>query len=132
LHEAPEGTDPAHETTTATASVANAAPGRAHPFMPGSLVRLAQSRSGIRRFMEMNGRPHGLKGHAAARLVGQSGRIWFSILQRRVLRYGSFESVTALAHDVLGFIRHWNRAEVHPFRWTFAGRFVDAPDPIAA
>jgi transposase len=58
--------------------------------------------------------------------------IWFSILQRRVLRYGSFESVTALAHDVLGFIRHWNRAEARPFRWTFAGRFVDARAPVAA
>lgn len=53
--------------------------------------------------------------------------IWFSILQRRILRYGSFESVTALAQDVLGFVRHWNRAEAQPFRWTFAGRFVDTP-----
>jgi transposase len=58
--------------------------------------------------------------------------IWFSILQRRVLRYGSFDSVTALARDVLGFIRHWNRAEAHPFRWTFAGRFVDAPARLDA
>jgi hypothetical protein len=58
--------------------------------------------------------------------------IWFSILQRRVLRYGSFESVTALARDVLGFIRHWNRSEARPFRWTFAGRFVHTPVRLAA
>ena len=58
--------------------------------------------------------------------------IWVSILQRRVLRYGSFESVTALAHDVLGFVRHWNRAEARPFCWTFAGRFVDTPVRLAA
>jgi transposase len=58
--------------------------------------------------------------------------IWFSILQRRILRYGSFESVTALAQDVLGFVRHWNRAEARPFRWTFTGRFVDAPTRPAA
>ena len=58
--------------------------------------------------------------------------IWFSILQRRVLRYGSFESVAALAHDVVGFVRHWNRAEARPFRWTFAGRFVDTPVRLAA
>jgi transposase len=58
--------------------------------------------------------------------------IWFSILHRRVLRYGSFESLTALAHDVLGFVRHWNRAEARPFRWTFSGRFVDAPLRLAA
>lgn len=58
--------------------------------------------------------------------------IWFSVLQRRVLRYGSFESVPALARDVLGFIRHWNRAEARPFRWTFSGKFVDAPTRRAA
>jgi hypothetical protein len=58
--------------------------------------------------------------------------IWFSILQRRVLRYGSFESVTALTRDVVGFIRHWNRAEARPFRWTFNGRFVNAPVHLTA
>jgi hypothetical protein len=58
--------------------------------------------------------------------------IWFSILQRRILRYGSFESVSALAHDVLGFTRHWNRTEARPFRWTFTGRFVDTPVRLAA
>jgi DDE superfamily endonuclease/Homeodomain-like domain len=58
--------------------------------------------------------------------------IWFSILQRRILRYGSFESVPALAHDVLGFTRHWNRSEARPFRWTFAGRFVDTTARVAA
>jgi transposase len=58
--------------------------------------------------------------------------IWFSILQRRILRYGSFESVTALAHDVLGFVRHWNCIEARPFRWTFSGRFVGTPVRLAA
>jgi transposase len=58
--------------------------------------------------------------------------IWFSILQRRILRYGSFDSVTALAQDVVGFIRHWNRAEARPFRWTFAGQFVDTVTRLAA
>jgi transposase len=58
--------------------------------------------------------------------------IWFSILQRRILRYGSFESVTALAQDVLGFISHWNRHESRPFRWTFTGKFVNTPARLAA
>jgi len=49
--------------------------------------------------------------------------IWFSILQRRVLRYGSFSGKHALRDAVLGFIAHWNRVEAHPFRWTFTGRF---------
>jgi transposase len=47
--------------------------------------------------------------------------IWFSILQRRVLKYASFGSREALRRAVLGFIRHWNRFEAHPFRWTFRG-----------
>jgi transposase len=50
--------------------------------------------------------------------------VWFSILQRRVLRYGSFVSTRQLEREVVGFIRHWNRAEAHPFRWTFTGKFT--------
>lgn len=49
--------------------------------------------------------------------------IWFSILARRVLRYGSFVSVTELTAAVRGFIAQWNGHEAHPFRWTFRGRF---------
>lgn len=45
--------------------------------------------------------------------------IWFSILQRRVLRHGSFVSLEAQRGRVLGFVRHWNRVEAHPFRWTW-------------
>lgn len=49
--------------------------------------------------------------------------IWFSILARRVLRYGSYASPTELSNAVRAFIAHWNRCEAHPFRWTFRGRF---------
>jgi transposase len=49
--------------------------------------------------------------------------IWFSILQRRVIRYGDFADVNDLARKLVAFIRHWNRFEAHPFRWTFRGRF---------
>ncbi len=44
---------------------------------------------------------------------------WFSILHRRVLRYGSFPSLLALCERVEGFINHWNTQECHPFRWTW-------------
>jgi hypothetical protein len=44
--------------------------------------------------------------------------VWFGILQRRVLRYGSFQNLAALTKKITGFIRHWNRREAHPFRWT--------------
>lgn len=45
--------------------------------------------------------------------------IWFSILQRRVLRYGSFASARSQRSRVDGFKDHWNRHERHPFRWTW-------------
>jgi transposase len=44
---------------------------------------------------------------------------WFSILHRRVLRHGNFESKEALRDIVEGFIDHWNAVERHPFRWTW-------------
>lgn len=44
--------------------------------------------------------------------------VWFGILQRRVIRYGSFRSVSELEARILGFIAHWNAFEAHPFRWT--------------
>ncbi len=49
--------------------------------------------------------------------------ILFSILARRVLRYGSFASPSQLTAAVRGFIQQWNAHEAHPFRWTFRGRF---------
>ena len=45
--------------------------------------------------------------------------IWFSILQRRLIRHGSFASHAAQRKRTLGFIKCWNRNERHPFRWTW-------------
>jgi len=45
--------------------------------------------------------------------------IWFSIIERRLLRRGSFESYSALHDRLLGFVQHWNTSEAHPFRWTW-------------
>ena len=47
--------------------------------------------------------------------------IWFSILQRRLLKHGSFRSTEELERAVLGFIQHWNRVEGHAFHWKFRG-----------
>jgi transposase len=47
--------------------------------------------------------------------------LFFSRLQRRVLRYGSFDSVEELGIEVLGYIAHWNQHERRPYRWTFRG-----------
>lgn len=53
--------------------------------------------------------------------------IWFSILQRRVIRYGSFDDLNDVRTAVLGFIRHWNAVLFRPFRWTFSGNFDQSP-----
>jgi len=58
--------------------------------------------------------------------------IWFSILQRRILRHGSFCSVADLNNRVMAFIAHWNRCESHPFRWTFRGQFQQDDSRLAA
>lgn len=47
--------------------------------------------------------------------------LWFSILERRLLRHGSYDSKEAQARDILGFVSHWNHVEGHPFRWRFRG-----------
>ena len=45
--------------------------------------------------------------------------IWFSILERRILKCGDFASPREQAERVAGFNKHWNRVECHPFRWTW-------------
>lgn len=45
--------------------------------------------------------------------------IWFSILHRRILKYGSFESQDALEERVRAYVEYWNIVEKHPFRWTW-------------
>lgn len=52
--------------------------------------------------------------------------LWFSVLERRVLRRGSFDHPGRLAQEVLAFIRYWNLYEGKPFHWTFDGRFDHA------
>lgn len=45
--------------------------------------------------------------------------IWFSILHRRIIKYGDFASAAEQAQRVNGFIKYWNLFERHPFRWTW-------------
>lgn len=47
--------------------------------------------------------------------------IFFSIVQRKCLRHGSFASKEGLRSTLLDFIAHWNKDLAHPFRWTFTG-----------
>jgi transposase len=47
--------------------------------------------------------------------------LFFSILQRRMLRRGEFDSVDDLADRIIAFIKDYNRRAA-PFRWTYDGR----------
>jgi len=47
--------------------------------------------------------------------------LFFSILERRLLRGGEFDSVDHLAERVIAFIKDYNR-KAAPFRWTYDGR----------
>jgi transposase len=51
--------------------------------------------------------------------------LFLSILSRRLLRHGEFNSTDDLAARVIAFIEHYNR-EAKPFRWTYEGRPLEA------
>lgn len=52
--------------------------------------------------------------------------IWFSILVRRVLKRGSFATVKELRERILAFIDYFNKIMAKPFKWTYAGRPLQA------
>jgi hypothetical protein len=52
--------------------------------------------------------------------------IWFSILARRLLRRGSFQSTSELRQRVLAFIEYFNQTMAKPFRWTYQVRPLSA------
>lgn len=47
--------------------------------------------------------------------------LWFSIMERRLLRRGEFDSTDHLADRIIEFIKAYNR-QAKPFRWTYEGR----------
>ena len=47
--------------------------------------------------------------------------LFFSIMQRRLLRYGEFTDIDDLADRVIEFINNYNQ-RARPFRWTYDGR----------
>jgi len=48
--------------------------------------------------------------------------IWFSILSRKVLKRGNFNSVEDLKRKVLAFIDYYNLTMARPFKWTYQGK----------
>ena len=51
--------------------------------------------------------------------------LFFSILERRLLRRGEFSSVDELTGRIIAFIKDYNRRAA-PFRWTYEGRPLKA------
>ena len=51
--------------------------------------------------------------------------LFFSILSRRLLRRGEFESVTELVAKIAAFITDYNH-KAKPFRWTYQGKPLKA------
>jgi hypothetical protein len=48
--------------------------------------------------------------------------IVFGMIMRKVIRRGSFNSVSDLEEKLLKFISYFNEVFAKPFRWTFTGR----------
>lgn len=48
--------------------------------------------------------------------------IWFSILSRRLLKRGSFNSLDHLQKRIEKFIEHFNATAAKVFKWTYTGR----------
>jgi len=57
--------------------------------------------------------------------------IWFGTLSRLVLKRGDHASATALRHQVLAFIAHYNRALAKPIKWTYTGRVTPTEQAAA-
>jgi transposase len=47
--------------------------------------------------------------------------IWFGILNKKCLKYQSFQSVELLQETILEFIETWNNHFAHPFTWKYTG-----------
>jgi len=52
--------------------------------------------------------------------------IWFSIFSRRALKRASFASLESLHQRLTEFIAYFNAVLAKPFRWTYAGRPLQA------
>ena len=52
--------------------------------------------------------------------------IWFSILVRKVLKRGNFNSADDLKRKVLAFIEYYNLTMAKPFKWTYQGKALIA------
>ncbi len=48
--------------------------------------------------------------------------LWFSVLERRVIRRGNFVSKADLTRKILAYIEYYNLYKAHPYAWTYTGK----------
>ena len=80
----------------------------------------AHKTGGVATFLEQNPHVHIHYTPTHASWLNQV-ELFFSILERRLLRRGEFASVEELADRIIAFIKDYNRRAA-PFRWTYDGR----------
>jgi transposase len=80
----------------------------------------AHSTDKVARFLEQNQHVHLHFTPTHASWLNQV-ELFFSILERRLLRRGEFDSVDDLTDRIIAFIKDYNRRAA-PFRWTYDGR----------
>ena len=51
--------------------------------------------------------------------------IFFSIMHRRLIKHGVFDSEEDLATQMLAFVEHYNLT-AQPFAWTYTGKVLAA------
>jgi hypothetical protein len=47
--------------------------------------------------------------------------LWFSVLGRRFLKRGEFNSMAEFEERLLAFLNDYNKRHAHPYRWTYTG-----------
>jgi len=80
----------------------------------------AHKTGGVATFLEENPHVHIHYTPTHASWLNQV-ELFFSILERRLLRRGEFASVDELADRIIAFIKDYNRRAA-PFRWTYDGK----------
>jgi len=51
--------------------------------------------------------------------------IWFGILNNKVIKRGSFPSISDLKKKIVAFIDYYNKTMAKPFKWTYAGAVLE-------
>ena len=52
--------------------------------------------------------------------------IWFGILTRKILKYGTFKSTDELRKRIESFIEYHNATMAKVFKWTYKGKVLQA------